>query len=189
MKKERLTKECIEHDLKNRHNFFFYVWDHILAVLISILSPFPLCWLAKLAFPDRNPLFFYLLFSLLPFSVIGIVLYMICVYKGWFFNRYTIVTDRYMGHGSKWFPLAKKPFPCLCFSEHGKFIVTLDMRYRYYTWSEDHCMSTFQLENRSEIGDEFYLVLVNGKIKYAYNQKIFELDNVPLYTTLQYEKA
>lgn len=64
----------------------------------------------------------------------------------------------------------------LCFSQYGKF----QMPDENYKWSSTFSMSAEGVYNYSNNGDEFYLVLSKphtGKILFAYNTKMFELEN------------
>lgn len=46
---------------------------------------------------------------------------------------------------------------------------------KLYRWSNKYRMEHWAVYRWSEIGDEFYLVVANNKVLYAYNTKFFEL--------------
>ena len=49
-----------------------------------------------------------------------------------------------------------------------------DSENSYYKWSRNFCMSYDGLVKSTFPGDEFYLIIINNKIRYVYNKKIFE---------------
>ena len=64
---------------------------------------------------------------------------------------------------------------CLVFSQYGEYIIPDEN----YKWSSDYSMSSRGVYNYANNGDEFYLVLSKrhtGKIMFAYNTKMFELE-------------
>ena len=64
---------------------------------------------------------------------------------------------------------------CLNFLQYGKYTIPKEN----YKWSSDFSMSDSGVYNYANNGDEFYLVLSkpsNGKILFAYNTKMFEME-------------
>ena len=71
----------------------------------------------------------------------------------------------------------------LFFSQYGKYIVP----YKNYSWSSEFCMGASGVFTHAFEGSEFYLVLSDlpqGKILYAYNTTLFELEDNLKTTTL-----
>ncbi len=60
----------------------------------------------------------------------------------------------------------------LQFAKHKNFYIPEGKLYR---WSDKYRMEHWAVYRWTEIGDEFYLITVNGKILYVYNTKHFEL--------------
>ncbi len=60
----------------------------------------------------------------------------------------------------------------LCFSRHKWFDIPEGKLYR---WSDKYRMEHWAVYRWAEIGDEFYLITVKGKVLYVYNTKHFEL--------------
>lgn len=85
--------------------------------------------------------------------------------------KYAIVVDRYIGTTNK--RIGKYVIPCLNFEEHGKF--ELHNRETYYSWSKLCVMKNENLKRTSCVGDLFYIAVINDKIEYLYNQKLFDL--------------
>lgn len=66
----------------------------------------------------------------------------------------------------------KNYFYKLCFEKHKEYFLPLG---KLYNWSQLNNMNDWQIFRSANIGDEFYLVIANGKILYVYNTKHFEL--------------
>lgn len=60
----------------------------------------------------------------------------------------------------------------LCFEKHKEYFLPLG---KLYSWSQVNNMNDWQVFRSTEIGDEFYTVVINNKIIYVYNNKFFEL--------------
>lgn len=60
----------------------------------------------------------------------------------------------------------------LCFSKYKWFEIPEGKLYR---WSEKYKMEHWAVYRWAEIGDEFYVVTIKGKVVYVYNTKHFEL--------------
>lgn len=60
----------------------------------------------------------------------------------------------------------------LQFAKHKNFYIPEGKLYR---WSDKYRMEHWAVYRWAEIGDEFYLITVNGKVLYVYNTKHFEL--------------
>lgn len=65
----------------------------------------------------------------------------------------------------------KNYFYKLCFEKHKEYYLPLG---KLYNWSQINSMNDWQIFRSANIGDEFYLVVANGKVLYAYNTKHFE---------------
>ena len=59
----------------------------------------------------------------------------------------------------------------LCFAKHKDYYLPEGKLYR---WSEKYKMDHWAVYRWAEIGDEFYVVTIKGKVAYVYNTKHFE---------------
>lgn len=66
----------------------------------------------------------------------------------------------------------KNYFYKLCFETHKEYYLPLG---KLYNWSQINSMNDWQIFRSANIGDEFYLVVANGNVLYAYNTRHFEL--------------
>lgn len=191
IRKEILTREIIKKDTKsflryNIANYFLY------AVLFSCVV---LVWHLVFTFSDISKQ--KLLISTLIAIVVIVAIFsvaivrfvkMLCKLKN---NRFNIVIDkaydirdayRLRGRtGGGMAILAAKPIlpfwifrgPIdLYFTKHKKYIFPLGT---HYNFSNINKFDYYQMVSSSEIGDEFYLLIIDNRIVEIYNTKLFEL--------------
>ena len=88
--------------------------------------------------------------------------------------KYSVFVDRFVGTSNK--RIGKYVIPCMNFEKYGNF--ELHNRQSYYSWSKLCAMNNDNLKRSACKEDLFYLVIINEKIEYLYNQKFFELKEV-----------
>jgi hypothetical protein len=172
MKKEILTKDIIEHDIKK-----LYIWklrNLIPAMLFSYLGALFLWFYCDLNNKNNRTIGMVTILTVYIIFLIFITIYLI--YLLWQYLRknakYTIVSDTFIGIGTKHrldYGLFGRH--CLCFSNYGKF--ALDFHKTYYNWSELYATDNDGIIKRSIPGDSFYLIIENEKIINVYNKKTF----------------
>lgn len=93
-------------------------------------------------------------------------------------DKYQIVKDRLINlqSGSGNIPSTSvtfyRPYRLYFSIKKRKYNIPSGKNYR---WSKDFCMYDYNVFNSSTVGDEFYLIIINNKVIYAYNSKFFEL--------------
>ena len=98
-------------------------------------------------------------------------------------DEYSIVSDIFINSSTKRVVLlcGLSYFSYLNFKTYGRYAIdygrspssALEGR-TFYKWSPTCKTDTSGLLSYTKSGDEFYLIILNNKIKYVYNKKIFE---------------
>ena len=169
-KKEILTKEKIEIDIKKKYKWQTkeYAFVSILLLLYSILF---------FSYVEFKWEFWYIFFIII--SLVVVFLNIVSVYF-LFINlqvlisnemNYSICVDRYKGTSNK--RIGKYVIPCMDFEKYGRF--ELHNREQYYSWSKLFMVDNRGLKRSSHIDDLFYVILIRNKIVYIYNRDFFDL--------------
>ncbi len=170
IKKEILTSENIIKDIKEKYkwktkeNIFTSILLFIFMIISFLLVEFKLE------------------FRFLLCDTISFVLILLNVLSNYFLFKnmrilmckdikYSVFVDRCVGTVNK--RISKYVIPCLNFEKYGKF--ELHNRQTYYSWSELCIMDNKSLKRSSCKDDLFYIILINDRIEYLYNQKLFEI--------------
>lgn len=170
MKKEILTKETIELDIKNVYTKNIRDFS-ILTIVSWIAFVIEILFFANAS--KNTNIYDYVILIITAILSIGATLYLVFYIKDYLNPKYTIQTDHFVKTGKKAIFGSVWGMPCLCFSKYGKFI--LGFYDKYYQWSENYPMSSYGIKNTSIPGEEFYLIIINNKIINVYNKKLFEL--------------
>lgn len=169
-KKEILTNEKIEIDIKEKHKW--KTKENVITSILLLIFMF-----ISFSFVELK-LEFRFLFS----NTISFVLVLLNIFSDYLLfkniyilvskkTNYSIFVDRYVGTINK--RIGKYVIPCLVFEKYGKF--ELHNREKYYSWSSFLVMDNKGLKRTSHKDDLFYVVLINNKIVCLYNQELFEL--------------
>lgn len=173
MKKEKLTLENIKYDLKyaikGRYKTIiglFFLLLFIFAITFWIFKESNLFITCKVAFT----LAYIGLLVLIAVQIVEII-----KFKRIIENGSCIVKDKLIGKQIITRRARYRVYYIykLNFSSYGEFVIPDEN----YTWSSMYPLSKKSVENRSNEGEEFYLVLSKrhtGKILLAYNTKMFE---------------
>ena len=177
MLKETLTKLRAAQDLKN------YSTEIIVSAVVTIIF---IIVALSLLFYWFNDLPIYYFFATAPIVAIAIsafftaikqayVLYRACKKK--FYITTSVLTASYQRQGWRSLGLLgstlfRKPNR-LIFSNYGEYSIPDTKNYK---WSKKHCMNADSVYDYALRGDEFYLVIIDNKILYAYSTKLFELE-------------
>ena len=175
MQKEILTIDSIKKDIHNEIKDSY--------IRLAIFSAFFLVMLVIfLAIPDSNVLF--LIYKL--FFGFGVLVFLLLLttqiidlamlYKN-LKNKKCIVKDKLISAEIQEDLYGKAYVKTyhLNFSGYGEYVIHAEN----YKWSSIFSMSAEGVYNYSDSGDEFYLVLSKphtGKILFAYNTKMFEME-------------
>ena len=174
--KEVFTRQEINADIKGAYKSKIIIWAIVTAFLIIVF----LAFLPRIDNDGVAKWLWRLFFGAFPiFS-----LFMVChgIYKCFQCLEYQIVSDvfvfEHFGHNN----INSSKYHCVFnFKTYGDFDTGLakatpffDSENSYYKWSRNFCMSYDGLVKRTFQGDEYYLIIINNKIRYVYNKKIFE---------------
>ncbi len=183
MVKEKLTIDNMKQDLKESIKT-----KYIFAVLFFLLFC-GLCWLCTAILKVGGLFVFYgIVFGLstVAAAVTSVSMILdIIKYTKMLKAELVIVKDKLVGCEVKdHYRKARKRWRHyktyhLYFSGYGEYeIGGVQVNGTHYKWSKLYCLSHESVYNRSDCGDEFYLVLTKphtGKIALVYNTKMFEL--------------
>ncbi|MBR3968570.1 MAG: hypothetical protein IKJ93_03165 [Clostridia bacterium] len=184
--KEKLTKERIKTDIKNKciDDIKAVLRTSLILLLFLVLPPIILY---KVFTPFNIPTAISTMITI--YSIVIVFLTVCCLYKpfkllfGLYKKGFQIATDK-LSHStemtlsdilifSNWWLIysLSKPYR-LSFNSYNKYLIPKGKNYR---WSDMYCMDDKGVYNYSTIGDEFYLAVIDNKIAFAYNKKLFEL--------------
>ena len=185
--KQTLKEEFIEQDIKKE------LQNHLLWS-IAIFPFFILCILAFVYFCinfglNKNTIILLIIGAVI-FSIYLTLIIREIINYAHRNERYTIITDRlvdtkYHSHYKRLslYSYLRLPYRasgmtelgyCFAFSNKERIFI-INPQKTYYPWSKDYNMLGRLLINSSNIGEDFYLVLVNKRIVSVYNKKMFEL--------------
>jgi len=181
LEKERLTREIIREELKRQG-----IHDTLRMIIPAVVLLVSLCFLTYSYLQDDSALdtltaIFWGALLLIFLYVFGAVaLDSIKEYRELKRDRFSVITDRLVGvenkreHGPGTMGiLFNRPYT-LYFASYGPYCIR---RGQSYKWSEKYRMTDKGSYTYSNIGDEFYLVTMNGKkILIIYNTKLFALE-------------
>ncbi len=184
-RKETLTRKQIKKELKyiSFCNILFRI------VPAAIITPIILY-----LFPDDRFFPFAILFSIVVLIFICESCYFLKLFIVAHNNTFSIIVDKLSntkdiefrdGVTDPYIGDAKFAIIPLSFNLLGKTFRLFFSKNRVwripsgciYTWSKYNWMNSFSVFRSSNIGDEFYLVMVGKKIILAYNTKFFELQD------------
>ena len=176
MQKEKLTIQNIKQDIHRDINGCYKNLVLFSCLFIALLSLF-------FVIPVLNlQMFFYKIFfgfGALLFLVLLIIQIkdLVILYRN-LKNKNCIVKDKLISAEIKEEFYGRRYVKTynLKFSGYGEYIIPEEN----YNWSSNFSMSAVGVYNYADSGDEFYLVLSKphtGKILFAYNTKMFELEN------------
>ena len=168
--KQTLKKEHIEQDIKREMRYDIISCIIFIPIFILLLYGGILA-IQKLGFLIITTLSFVV--TLILF--IAIIVILITSVNAYVRRKekYTIVIDRLVD--ARWISRHRNRYFYFFFAVQGK--IQIIHTKTYYPWSKDYNMLGHSLINSSNIGEDFYLVLVNKKIVSVYNKKMFELSD------------
>lgn len=182
MKKEILTKKTIEEELSFssvKGIKFYSILLLIPLALTLLLVSFGFSAMFSTPFNIIKMLTAIIVIIIVLIFLIASLMKSLRVYNAVKNNSLQIITDKLANVQTKRFPnnplnwRYQRYSRCFFrFEKTGEWLV----KTKNYQWSENYSMDDISLKERSEIGDEFYVVVdAKGKILIAYNKKLFEL--------------
>ncbi len=165
-RKEILTNENIEYDIDK--TYIYKIKSITMGLIVCLIASFVSCLTIKTN--DIVPMITVTLVVLITVMIFicWCVLLLKYVNKNY---KYTIERDCFIGTGVH--RVVTQRMSCMEFKTYGKFVLQNEMT--YYAWSKVNQMNNKTLKKTSLLNDEFYLILINGKIINAYNTKFFEI--------------
>ncbi len=165
------TRREIEKDLK-------YTYRRGLGISIGIFPLVVILWLLVVSMLSLSSkeileaighLILTILFSII--DVCEILYYAIKVFTP---IKYEVVTDTFE-YQTEYFSrcAAHLTFQFKCYGEYLIIQSSRNME-RYYRWSKDCRLWGNQFKDCAQRGEEFYLIIVDGKIHYIYSTRIFK---------------
>lgn len=175
--KQILTKSAAAKDIKG------YATETIIRASAVIIFIAISVTLLVNAFRDLPTYYFLSLAPLVAIAISAIgplIRSSVLIYRvvcGRFYITTSTLTKSYQKEGWRssnptFMLLFRKPYR-LQFTSYGEYLIPEGKNYK---WSEKHCMDAKSVYDYSIIGDEFYVVVINNTICYAYNKKLFELE-------------
>lgn len=178
VKKESITLDSIKNNIKMlcKYNVFYNLLFSV--IITGLLSP--ILFFVR----EKGITFVFIIVLLLALFYFGYNLYahikiFIAINKG----NYKIETDKLVqkNHISAERYTPFKPNLNLIADTPNVFYFSKYKKYRIptgenYSFSQKYCMNSDGIYRLSDIGDEFYLVIINDKIICAYNKKLFEIE-------------
>ena len=183
-RKEKLTLSNIEGDMKNlsiREIISVFVVSLLMILVILVLMVLDSATEGAISSDAFGvvvlTVLLFALFSLLVFILIKSINRLISIKK----KTYIIETDRLINSKSGTGQIVSsnfrtafyKPFRLYFSQKNRVFKIPEGINYK---WSEKHHMYEYSVFNSSNVGDEFYLVIIKNKIICAYNKKLFEME-------------
>ena len=182
--KQIFTRREIETDLKNAAKELIYplIFLFILSFGGSVFSVYVMLNDYKFS------LFFFVIVMLQIAMTLGVTYFLIKYLIRYFKpSKYVIVSDVFVYGSTKTILLDNIAcFSYLNFKTYGEFGIdygrsvsaeagfpAIEGRW-FYKWSFACKTTPKGLRQSSFPGDEFYLIIINNKIRYVYNKKIFE---------------
>ncbi|MBR6503322.1 MAG: hypothetical protein IKT42_07790 [Clostridia bacterium] len=196
--KEKLTLKNIEYDIRT------LTMRDLKCVVIALLFGILTVWLIGILDSEVDGdisssvmgiVILSTSFAVYAFTLIKVIIrcinQLVCIKNKTYIITTDVVVDLKSGTGqivssSAWGQLLYKPFR-VYFSQNKRVYKIPDDE--NYKWSENNKMFECSVFNSSNIGDEFYLVIIkNKRIICAYNKKLFELEKITRLKTKQTNK-
>lgn len=175
--KETLTKSKAVEDLKN-YSIEIIIRSFATVTFVAFAVSLLVYW-----FKDLPIYYFFCLSPIIAFAIsafVSLIKYAFILYKVYknkfYITSSTLVTSYkkqgWRSTGLTGTLLFRKPYS-LQFETYGQYFIPEGKNYK---WSKIHCMDDVSVYNYAVSGDEYYLVIMNNQILYAYNKKLFELE-------------
>ncbi len=165
-RREILTKENIEYDIEK--SYIYKIKSMTMGLIICLIASLAFCFIIK-----TNDIVPIITVALVVLLTVLIFIFWIALLLKYVNKNYTYTIERDFSIGTGVHRFVTQRMPCMKFKTYGKFVLQDEMA--YYTWSKVNHMNGKTLKSTSLLNDEFYLVLINGKIINVYNAKFFEL--------------
>lgn len=181
--KEIFTRREIEKDVRNSYKSHAYWYLALTTIMLSFNVVFVATGIIGFGL-DRPPFVSFVVFIIIIlFEVLQIALLFVTCYSFYKYKaklKYQIVSDRYeFYHVKHYYPAGG--FSAFHFNTYGDFLPSFSLgvtmkEYEkgFYSWSSKCECGYTGLMQTTYPGDEFYLIIINNRIKYVYNKKLFE---------------
>ena len=170
MRKEKLTIHNIKTDILNEIKY--NRWERIALILLLLAMLVIMFWAPIIIYKVLFGCLAVIVFCLVAKHILAVI----DLYRA-LHNTHCIVKDKLVGMGEKEHLSRHTYYKTLhlYFSAYGDYTIPDEN----YKWSNCFSMSNEGVYKYSSSGDEFYLVLSKphtGKILFAYNTKMFEME-------------